>query len=86
MRVGFAKASRILDVLEDREIIGPQNSSKPRDVLITQEDIDAGIVEPKYEESVPKKLPDKSDEEEDETTSFANHVGRDRHGNDVEKN
>ncbi len=41
MRVGFAKASRILDLLEERGIIGPQNSSKPREVLITQEELDA---------------------------------------------
>jgi S-DNA-T family DNA segregation ATPase FtsK/SpoIIIE len=40
MRVGFAKASRILDLLEERGIIGPQNSSKPREVLITQEELD----------------------------------------------
>ena len=39
MRIGFAKASRILDILEERGIIGPQNSSKPRDVLITEEEL-----------------------------------------------
>ncbi|OGY91987.1 MAG: hypothetical protein A3B30_00955 [Candidatus Komeilibacteria bacterium RIFCSPLOWO2_01_FULL_52_15] len=40
MRVGFAKGSRLLDLLEDRGIIGPQNSSKPREVLITEEELD----------------------------------------------
>ncbi|MEK7583841.1 MAG: DNA translocase FtsK 4TM domain-containing protein [Patescibacteria group bacterium] len=35
MRVGFAKASRLLDLLEERGIIGVQNSSKPREVLMS---------------------------------------------------
>lgn len=39
MRIGFAKASRILDILEDRGSIGPQNSSKPREVLISESDM-----------------------------------------------
>lgn len=45
MRVGFAKAARILDLLEERGIVGPQNSSKPREVLITQEELDQQYAE-----------------------------------------
>lgn len=40
MRIGFAKASRLLDLLEERGIIGPQNSSKPREVLITGDELE----------------------------------------------
>ena len=39
MRVGFAKASRLLDLLEERGIIGPQNSSKAREVLISETEL-----------------------------------------------
>ena len=33
-RVGFSRAARIIDLLEERGIIGPQNGSKPREVII----------------------------------------------------
>ena len=32
-RLGYNRAARIIDLLEDRGIIGPQNGSKPREVL-----------------------------------------------------
>lgn len=34
MSIGYARAARIMDQLEDRGVIGPENGSKPRDVLI----------------------------------------------------
>lgn len=42
-RLGYNRAARIVDLLEERGVIGPQNGSKPREVLIKmdkQEDID----------------------------------------------
>lgn len=33
-RLGYNRAARIIDLLEDRGIIGPQNGSKPREVLV----------------------------------------------------
>lgn len=33
-RVGFSRAARIVDLLEERGIIGPQNGSKPREVIV----------------------------------------------------
>ncbi|MDZ7798753.1 MAG: DNA translocase FtsK 4TM domain-containing protein [Patescibacteria group bacterium] len=38
LRIGYARAARILDSLEKKGIIGPQNGSKPREVLINKED------------------------------------------------
>ncbi|MBQ6555649.1 MAG: hypothetical protein IJL89_10485, partial [Firmicutes bacterium] len=34
-RIGFNRAGRIIDELEDRGIVGPENGSKPREVLMT---------------------------------------------------
>ena len=36
-RVGYNRAARIVDLLEERGIIGPQNGSKPREVLVKLE-------------------------------------------------
>lgn len=36
-RLGYNRAARIIDLLEERGIIGPQNGSKPREVLIKNE-------------------------------------------------
>jgi S-DNA-T family DNA segregation ATPase FtsK/SpoIIIE len=34
MRIGYSRAARLVDMMEDAGIIGPQNGSKPREVLI----------------------------------------------------
>lgn len=36
LKVGYARAARLMDELEDRGIVGPQDGSKPRELLITR--------------------------------------------------
>ena len=37
-KLGYNRAARIIDLLEERGIIGPQNGSKPREVLVKLEE------------------------------------------------
>ena len=44
-KLGYNRAARIVDLLEERGIIGPQNGSKPREVLVKLENQDEEILD-----------------------------------------
>ena len=37
-RIGYTRAARLIDIMEELQIIGPNNGSKPREILMTSEE------------------------------------------------
>ena len=80
LSIGYGRAAKILDMLEDSGIIGPPNGSKPREVLVSQEQYEA-MNEGEFIAGIPihnraeAKQPDSylaGDEGNDDTLVFSN--------------
>lgn len=52
LRIGYGRAARLMDMLEDKGIVSPQDGSKPREVLISPEEIEVGETETVKEEDL----------------------------------
>ncbi len=63
LRIGYSRAARLLDYLEEEGTIGPADGSRPRNVLVTQEDMDVS-----FEEVSSSKDKELADEEADVAT------------------
>ncbi|MBQ9317355.1 MAG: DNA translocase FtsK [Atopobiaceae bacterium] len=51
LKVGYARAGRIMDMLESKGVVGPASGSKPREVLLDEEGLeDLRVQEEKYRE------------------------------------
>ncbi|MFA6424335.1 MAG: DNA translocase FtsK 4TM domain-containing protein [Candidatus Magasanikbacteria bacterium] len=53
LRVGYARAARLLDELEEAGIVGPADGAKPRELFTEHLSAQGGFVRPKEEEEIP---------------------------------
>ncbi len=60
LRIGYTRAARVMDILEERGIIGPPRGSEPREILI---DLDGEIPENSTDDEMPAVM---AADEEDE--------------------
>jgi DNA segregation ATPase FtsK/SpoIIIE, S-DNA-T family len=67
LKIGYSRAARIMDLLEEQGVIGPQRGSKPREVLI--ESVSELFDRDSSEESVEDEEEEYEDEELDEDGS-----------------
>ena len=42
LRIGYNRAARIMDIMEDKGIVGPENGSSPREILVDLDTYDGG--------------------------------------------
>ncbi len=74
LRIGYARAARLLDLLEEAGVVGPGQGAKPREILISREQYDnminqgvSGVNLHKQEETeAPDEYLDSEDEEEED--------------------
>jgi S-DNA-T family DNA segregation ATPase FtsK/SpoIIIE len=84
LKVGYARAARILDELEEAGIVGPSNGAKPREILATEEDLETSM-DAGQEYNIFDDESDEEDEEMDEEMQEQEDEGQEEEDADDEE-
>jgi len=69
LKIGYARAARLMDLLEEAGIVGPADGAKPREILVSEKEVE---IEAEYEGPEMAEIKsDKEPEEEEEESSSA---------------
>jgi len=87
LRIGYARAARVLDILEDRGFIGPADGARPREILEPGETDDEWETESDEpdETEVPEKTEDMPEKEESESATDEEDSGSDEEEGEEDK-
>ncbi len=86
LSIGYARAARLLDMLEESGVVGPANGAKPREILISREQYDKMITQgvsgvslhdPDEEEEPEEYLDEEEEEPENENENAEEEEGED---------
>ena len=66
LRVGYARAARLLDILEEMGVVGQAEGSKPREVLISQDDLEENFSSALDEEEIEDDGHEEGQDDEDD--------------------
>jgi S-DNA-T family DNA segregation ATPase FtsK/SpoIIIE len=66
LKLGYSRAARLVDQMEERGIVGPFEGSKPRQLLITKEQWYKQTQTPEYQPDEPDEDEWEQDEQEDD--------------------
>ncbi len=65
LRVGYARAARLLDILEEMGVVGEATGSKPRELLISQEDLEENFSSDLDEEEMEDNVEEVEEDDEE---------------------
>ena len=65
-RIGYARAARLLDLLEDQGVVGPAQGSKPREVIGRMEELEADRILEETDHEFEEDFEDDEDYEDEE--------------------